>query len=100
MKERLGRLKKEIVPLLRKRGVIKAGIFGSYARGEQTRKSDMDILIKFRGRKSLLDIVKLKHEIENKVKKKVDLLTYRSIHPLLKKDILKDEIRIIHEKRH
>ena len=83
------------LPLLRRNGVTKAGIFGSYARGEQHKASDVDMLIQFKGRKSLLDLVGLEQELEEVLGKKVDLLTYRSINHLIKDRILKEEIRIL-----
>ena len=70
---------------------MKAGIFGSYARGEAKKRSDVDILIKQKGRKSLLDLVGL----EMKLKKKVDLLDYKGLSPYLKERILKEEVRIL-----
>ena len=87
-------IQKKIVPILKKNNVVRAGIFGSYARGENKKKSDIDILIqppKGMG----LGFVGMKLELEEKLGKKVDLLTYKSIHPYLKKYILDDEIRII-----
>jgi len=95
MNSTLKRLKPLIVRTLRKNDVVKAGIFGSYARGEAKRNSDIDILIKFKGKKSLFDLVGLEIELKKKLKKNVDLLTYNSINHLLKKSILDDEIRII-----
>ena len=92
---KLQQTSKVILPLLRKYGVVKAGIFGSFARGETTKKSDIDILVQFKGRKSLFDLVRLERELKSTLKKEVDLLTYNSIHPLLKDTILKDEIRIL-----
>ena len=86
---------KVMLPLLRKYGVVRAGIFGSFARGETTKKSDIDILVQFKGRKSLFDLVRLERELKSTLKKEVDLLTYKSIHPLLKDRILKEEIRIL-----
>ncbi|MCR4283939.1 MAG: nucleotidyltransferase family protein [Parcubacteria group bacterium] len=93
-------IKKQIVPILKRQGVTKAALFGSAARGEMKKRSDIDILIKYkdRSRKSLLDLVSLQFELEKKLNKKVDLLTYKSINPLLKDIILKDE-KIIYEKR-
>ena len=91
----LGTLRKSIVPILKKNDVVRAGIFGSYSRGEQTRKSDIDLLIQFKGGKSLFDLVGLEHQLKVILKKKVDVLTYNSIHPLLKERILKDEVRIL-----
>mgnify|MGYP006310835757 CR=1 FL=1 len=77
--------------------VVQAGIFGSYARGEQTKKSDIDLLIKYkpRSRKNLLDLVKLKHNLEDKINSKFDIITYDSIYPRLKEYILNDEQRIL-----
>ncbi len=94
-KDSLGEIKKIIVPVLKRNDVVKAGIFGSFARGEAKKKSDIDILIKFKGRKSLFDLAGLEIELEGKTGKKVDLLTYNSIHPLLKERILKEEVHIL-----
>lgn len=89
-------LKKKVIPTLKKNNVVKAGIFGSYARGEEKKKSDVDILIKVKAKKfSLFDLVGLEMELKKKLGKKVDLLTYKSVHPLLKKRIFKEEIQII-----
>ena len=87
----------KIISILRKHGVVKAGIFGSYARGQATKRSDIDILIEVKKRKkfSLIDLVGLEQELEEKLKKKVDLLTYNGINHLLKEMILSEEIRII-----
>ena len=89
----LEKIKPKIKEVLMKNKIKKAGIFGSYVTGEQNKKSDIDILIEFDG--SLLKLVRLERELEDKIKIKVDLLTYRSIHPLLKKRILNEEIKII-----
>ena len=89
-------IKGPIVKILKKHGVKKAGIFGSYARGEEKKNSDIDILIEVkRGIFSLLDLVKLEMELERILRKKVDLHTYAGINFHLKKYILKDEVRII-----
>lgn len=93
-KKQLNTLKKKIIPILKKNHVLKAGIFGSYARGETKKRSDVDILIE--PPKGIgLGFVGIKLELEEKLGKKVDLLTYKSIHPYLKKYILDDEVRII-----
>ncbi len=84
-----------ILPLLKRSGITKAGIFGSYARGEENRNSDVDILIKVNPKKSLLDIVHLQLKLKEQLGKEVDLLEYAEIHPYLKKRILSDEVRIL-----
>ena len=97
MKNDIKDIKRIIVPILKKNGVVKAGIFGSYARGEATKKSDVDVLIKFnsKARKSLLDLVGLELELEENVGKKVDLVEYSVIHPRLKEQILHEEVSIL-----
>ena len=93
-------LKKKIIPILKRNNVVKAGIFGSFARGEAKKSSDIDILIEVKAKKfSLLDLIRLEMELEKKLKRKVDLLTYKSIHPLLKNRILSEEVRIYEEKK-
>ena len=84
---------KKIVATLKKHNIKKAGIFGSYARGEAKKDSDIDILIEFN--ESLLKLVGIEMELEKILKKKVELLTYKGINHHLKKYILSDEVRII-----
>ena len=86
-------LKEKITLILKKEGVKKAGIFGSYARGEQKKNSDIDILVEFDG--SLLDLVRLERILKEKLKKNIDLLSYGGINHRLKEIILNEEIKII-----
>jgi uncharacterized protein len=71
------------------------GIFGSYARDEQTSKSDLDILVEFRSKVNLLDLVGLEQELSESLNIPVDLVTQRSLSPYLKPFIEKDLIRIL-----
>ena len=90
----LEKLKPKIVKILKKKGIKKAVIFGSFARGEQKKNSDIDILIE--PTKGMgLEFVGLKLELEDNLDKKIDLITYKSIHPMLKERILREEIRLI-----
>ena len=93
--KKIKQIAKIAIPVLKKNDVVKAGIFGSYARGEEKKKSDVDILIKQKGGKGLLALVQLQLELENKLKKKVDLLDYSAIYPPIKKQILKEEVKIL-----
>ena len=95
MKQSTNVMIKKIAKVLVANDVVKAGLFGSYARGEETVKSDIDILVKFKGRKSYFDLVTLEEELQKLTDKKVDLLTYNAVHPLLKKSILEDEVTIL-----
>lgn len=91
-------IKKSIVPVLKTQGVTKAGIFGSFATGTEKKNSDVDILVSFKGVPSLLDLVRLKLKLESKVGRKVDVVTYNSLHPRLRNLILEEQ-KIIYEKK-
>jgi predicted nucleotidyltransferase len=92
--KKIEELKRALEPVFKRSGVVRASVFGSFARGEDRQDSDIDILIEFSGDKTLIDLVRLQREIETLIKKKVDLLTYNSVHPRLKEYIMKDEIKI------
>jgi|WetSurMetagenome_2_1015567.scaffolds.fasta_scaffold562132_1 uncharacterized protein len=81
---------KTVVLALAKYGVKKVAVFGSYARGDMNSKSDLDILVQFSGRKSLLDIVRIERELGESTGVKVDLQTEKSMSPYLKPYIEKD----------
>jgi len=83
-----------IVPYLERRGVKKISVFGSYARGEENPDSDMDILVEFSGRKSLLDLVKIERELSEFLGINVELLTEKAISPYLI-DRIKKEAQLI-----
>lgn len=89
------RLKSKIVNIIKKQGVKRAGIFGSYARGDQKNTSDIDILIEPTKKMGFFDIIRLENELRKKLNRKIDLITYASIHYLLRDRILKEEVRII-----
>ncbi len=91
MNEQIVEIRDKILKTLKRNDVKRASLFGSVVRGELTDKSDIDILSEFRGRKSLLDLVGLKLELEEVLKRKVDVLTYNSLHPLLKDRILREQ---------
>lgn len=84
-----------VVPVFKRNDVVHAGIFGSAVRDEMKESSDIDVLVKFKGRKSLLDLAGLEIEFEGILGRKTDVLTYDSIHPLLRETILKEEVKII-----
>ena len=85
-------------PVFAKNNIARAGLFGSYARGEQTPKSDLDFVVEFRGRPSLFTLGQVKYELEQVLGKECDVLTYSS----LEKDtselsrIIQSEVRVIY----
>jgi predicted nucleotidyltransferase len=89
-------IKKRSLPILKRHAVKRAAIFGSFARGEAKRGSDVDILIEYKGKnKSLFDLVDLKSELEEMLGRKVDIVTYDSIYWRLREQILTQQIVIL-----
>lgn len=74
---------------------VKIGIFGSVARGENTENSDIDILYQLKNAVGLLNIVRMKDNLEKNLNKKVDLVSEKYIHPKLKSQII-NELEIIY----
>jgi predicted nucleotidyltransferase len=85
-----------LIPILRQYGATKISIFGSFARGEQTSDSDLDLLVDFADTKSLLTLVKIKRELSEAIGRDVDLLTEAAVSPYLI-DTIRAEQQIIYQ---
>lgn len=72
-------------------------VFGSVARGEDTRSSDIDLLAEFDRRKSLPDLVRIERELSEGLGRKVDLLTVDSLSRHMKTRVL-GESKLLHER--
>lgn len=88
-------IKKLVAPILRRYGVKRAGLFGSWARGEMTGASDIDILVETGDDMSLFEFVHLKHELEEALQREIDLVEYQTIKPRLKPILLQEELVIL-----
>lgn len=95
MKVNLEKIKSKALPILKQAGVTRSSVFGSYVRGEARESSDIDMLVEIPKGTGLFGFVELQRELEHVLKKKVDLVTFKSIHPLLRDRILKEQIPII-----
>ncbi len=75
---------------IKKFGVRRIGLFGSYIRSEQKKESDIDVLVEFeKGRKTFDNYMELKFFLEDLFNCKVDLVILESIKPDLKPYILR-----------
>ena len=78
-------------PAIQKLGAERIGLFGSFARGEQTETSDIDFVVEFRSGmkkyKNLLDLVDL---LEETLERKVDLLTWEGMASFVQREVKKD----------
>jgi predicted nucleotidyltransferase len=95
MKTHIEEIKRRILSILKRYGVKRAGLFGSWVRGEMEADSDIDILVEIEEEISLLDFVGLKLELEEALGRRVDLVEYSTIKPLLKERILNQEVAIL-----
>lgn len=86
------------LPALRARyGVKTLGVFGSYVRGEQKKRSDLDILVEFDDQDnplSLLEFIALKNHLSDLLKVKVDLVEKSTLKPAIGKYILEEVIPV------
>jgi predicted nucleotidyltransferase len=88
----------KLCKICKKYDVIFLGIFGSYVRDDFTSKSDLDLLVRFSKKKSLLDLVQIEMELSEKLGIKVNLLTEKSISPYLRDKIMK-ELKVIYDEK-
>jgi uncharacterized protein len=88
-------IRKDVLPILKKANVTKAALFGSYVRGDNTRESDIDILVELPEHASLFELAGLKVDLEEKLQKKVDIVTYRSICPVIKDSVLSNQYPLL-----
>jgi hypothetical protein len=88
----------KLIALCRQNNVQQIGVFGSAARGEDDEQSDIDLLVRFSRRVSLLKMVALERQLSNALGRKVDLLTEAAISPYLRERIKRD-LQVIYEAR-
>jgi hypothetical protein len=88
----------KLLDICKRNDIAFLGIFGSYSRGEQKEKSDIDILVRFSRRKSLLDLVRIERQLSEVLDVKVDLVTEGSVSPYLIEGI-KKELKVIYDEK-
>lgn len=76
----------------------KIAVFGSYARGEETNESDIDLMVELKVNIGLFEFAELREDLSERLNMKVDLLTFNTVkNPLRKKYIEKDLTVIFNE---
>lgn len=75
--------------------VVRAGVFGSVARGEATATSDIDFLVEFERGRGLLDLAGLRRDLRELLQRDVDVATPNSLHPGLRASILAEVIPLL-----
>lgn len=92
-------LEEELLRICEENDLVFMGIFRSFVRGEDSKKSDIDIAIEFdkNNGKSLLDLVRIEYELSKIFKRKVDLGILSTISPYIEEDV-KKEMYVIYVK--
>jgi uncharacterized protein len=86
----IAQMKPKILRVTKSHGVQNVRVFGSFARGEQRFRSDVDLLVDLPKNMSLLGLSGLKIDLQEVLKRKVDVVPADSIKPSLRPSILKE----------
>src|SRR3989344_7251957 len=88
----INEIREQIEPVLRKYPISYAGVFGSFARGEENSKSDVDIMIRLKPNNtfSLFNLIGVENELANKTGRRVDLATEKNIGKYMRSSVFRD----------
>lgn len=87
-------IKEKATPVLRSSGAVRSALFGSFARNEAHEASDVDILVELPKGKSLVDLVGLRMQLSEVLEKNVDVMTFDSLHYLLRDKVQSELVSI------
>jgi len=90
----IGILRKNKKDLESKFGLKRIGVFGSFARGEQKKRSDVDILVEFSEVVGMFKFLEVQEHLEKLLGRKVDLVTKKALKPYIKERILKQVVYV------
>jgi len=80
--------------ILKKYGIRKISLFGSYIRNEQKDSSDIDFLVEFESPISIFQHVHLMNELEQLFGRKVEVVSVKALKPILRENILKEAVEV------
>ena len=92
LKKHIESINKNFEELKDEFGIKKIAIFGSTARGDNTKKSDIDIMVELSQPIGFFAFIRLENSLQKMLGKKVDLTTKNSLKPTIKKSILKEAV--------
>ena len=94
IRELLQSKREKILQIAARHGARKVRVFGSVARGEACRGSDIDFLVEMEEGRSLLDHAALILDLERLLRRPVDVASERGLRPPVRKEVLKDAIAL------
>lgn len=90
----LDEVKEKAVPVLKRARVKRAALFGSVARGD-TSPGDVDFLVEIPRPYGLFKFLTLKADLEDALKRKVDIVEYSAMKPIIRERAMRDAIQIV-----
>ena len=95
MKPDIDEIRKKVASPMARRGVVRASVFGSHARGDATPESDVDFLVEFEPGRTLVDLSGLRLDLREVLGCEVDVATPNSLHPRLRARIMGELVQIL-----
>jgi len=95
MSPTIDEIRRKVSAPMSRRGVVRASVFGSVARGEATRRSDVDFLVEFEKGRTLVDLSGLRLDLCEVLGRDVDVVTPGSLHPKLRDQILGELVPLL-----
>jgi hypothetical protein len=92
--KQLKRDKKAIIAILNKYHAANVRVFGSVARGDDHKDSDVDLLVDFQAGTTLFDQVALEHELSDMLGRKVDVVSARALNKHLRPSVLSEAVEL------
>jgi predicted nucleotidyltransferase len=89
--------KEKIIEICKRNDISYCALFGSFARGEATETSDIDLLVKFSKRIGIFEFAGVAQDLEDALKRKVDLATEAMIGKYIRENVMRD-LKVIYEK--
>jgi uncharacterized protein len=94
--EEIKQILRQRKPLLQEHyRITQLGIFGSFARGEQTEESDVDVLIDYEQAPTLFKLVELRDYLSSVIGMKVDLVTQNGLKPRIRDRVLSEVVYVL-----
>jgi len=82
----------DILRIAARYGIENVRVFGSFARGKNRPDSDLDLLVDLEPGRSLLDIIAAKQDLEDLLKRSVDVVTERSLSPYFRDSVTQEVV--------
>ena len=95
MIQRVAEIRSAVALPMVRRGIVRAGVFGSLARGEARADSDVDFMVEFEPGRTLVDLAGLRLDLCEVLSREVDVATPRSLHPLIREQVMTELVSVL-----